>query len=394
MAYIEKRKGRGGKLCYRIQVRHGRHKWSKTFYPIATKPAAIRAEVLREAARYEAYVTRGQYKESLSLLEYVNKRWIPAAQAELSLAQQEQYISVLSRIICPFLGHLTLEEITPRQVQDLVDKMAKDGLKVTSIKKYICALRSVIRHALDMREITEDPCRHIRYPRQQIIRRTHAWTPEQCQNFLDFIKTGYYRVDSKGRRYHETPDVKWYAFFLLALYGSFRRGEIVALRWSDIDFDDHTITIKRSVQKIKGQVIIKEPKTISSIRTISMPAGVIETLQMLPRKGDYVICRGGTVDPGGMLYPTSPSKQFCKFLNAYNSIHQANKLPVITLHDLRHTGATWLLESGIGIETVSRRLGHSKASVTLDVYGESMQRTDRTAAEKLDELLTHKSKEE
>ena len=271
--------------------------------------------------------------------------------------------------------------------------MASDGLKTSTIRKYMRALRSVLRHAIDMEVIRDDPCQKVRYPRQEPDQRIHAWTPQQCQDFLEFVRKGYDRYDKTGRLYHELPDYKWYCFFLLSIYGSFRRGEIVALQWKDIDFDSHTITIQRAAQKIKGSVYVKQPKTQAGVRTVTMPARVFDAIAMLPRKGDFVFCQGGTVNPTEMIYPTSPTKTFTVLLHAYNCSHQDNQLPLITLHDLRHTGATIMLENGVGIETVSRRLGHSKASVTLDVYGESMQKTDRTAAEKLDELLTRKEEE-
>lgn len=393
MAYIEKKKGRGGRLCYRIQVRSGQHKWSETFYPTTTKPAQIRAEVMREADRFEREMVSGKI-DVPSLNEYIARHWKQAARATLTPQQYEQYMQNLSRVICPFLGRYTLDRITPREAQALVDQMAADGLKTSTIRKYMRSLRSVLRHAIDMEVIQDDPCKKIRYPRQEQDQRTHAWTPEQCQSFLQFVRTGYDRMDRTGRRFHEVPDFKWFVFFTLSIYGSFRRGEIVALQWKDIDFDNHTITIQRAAQKIKGSVYVKAPKTAAGIRTVTMPACVFDAIAMLPRKGEFVFTQGGTVSPDAMIYPTSPTKTFNVLLHAYNCANPDDQLPRITLHDLRHTGATILLESGVGIETVSRRLGHSKASVTLDIYGEAMEKTDKTAAEKLDQLLTHKTEEE
>ena len=113
-----------------------------------------------------------------------------------------------------------------------------------------------------------------------------------------------------------------------------------------------------------------------------MPASVLEELQKRRTPGAFVVS-----DHGQRLYPTSPTTAFRKHLEAYNEAHPGKPLPVITLHDLRHTSATALLESGVGIETVSKRLGHSRASVTLDVYGHSYEHVDRTAAETLDKII-------
>ena len=387
MASIEKRKSKKG-LVYKIVVSYQGVRHSESYKPIATKPSAIRAEVLREAERYEAWVQSGGTSDcGLTLDEYIDSRWKKDAQADLTPAQYEQYESVLNRIIRPKIGRLRLETITQREIQVLVDKMATAGLKTASIKKYLCALRSVLAHAQYAGVLEDDPMRHVRVPKMKKENRVHAWTPEQCKSFLSFLRTGYIQETRAGRHYKRVIDHKWLCFFMLSIYGSMRRGEIVALQWDDIDMENRKITIRRSVQHVRGEVIVKSPKTVAGIRTITLPAIVFEELERLPHLGRWVITTGGTVSPGSMLYPTSPSKMYKMCLHAYNETHKDNPLPEITLHDLRHTGATLLLEHGIGIETVSRRLGHSRASVTLDVYGESLESVDRTAAEKLEMLL-------
>lgn len=387
MASIEKRKNKKG-LVYKITVSHQGVRHSESYRPLATKPGAIRAEVLREAERYTAWVQSGGTSDcGLTLDEYITSRWKRDAKADLTPAQYEQYMSVLDRLIRPRLGRMKLESITQREIQALVDKMTTAGLKTASIKKYLCALRSVLAHAEYAGVLEADPMRHVRVPKMKKENRVHAWTPEQCRNFLQFLRTGYIQETRAGRHYKRTIDHKWYCFFLLSIYGSMRRGEIVALQWDDVDVENQKITIRRSVQRIRGEVIIKSPKTVAGIRTITLPAIVFEELKRLPHLGRWVITTGGTVSPGSMLYPTSPTKMFRMCLHAYNTANKKDPLPEITLHDLRHTGATLLLEHGIGIETVSRRLGHSRASVTLDVYGESLESIDRTAAEKLEMLL-------
>ena len=378
---------KGSRLTYRITVSHNGKRYTTTYHPTAGTAAQIGAEVRREADRYEQEVRQGVTAKSSQTLADFLPQWRAQAEKELTPSQMEQYTAVLSHDICPLIGHIRLVDLQTADVQRVIDTLLKRGLKPATVRKYMCAVSSVIRYALDMGIINTDPTARTRYPRQEQAQRKHAWTPEQCVSFLSFVHDGYARTDSAGRTYKQKTEYKWYVFFLLSIVGSFRRGEIVALQWDDINRDACTVTVRRSAAKVKGKVYLKEPKTAAGIRTISLPAYVLDAVYNLPRISEYVITRGGTVDPGARLYPTSPSKQFRHLLAAYNRIHKKAPLPVISLHDLRHTGITILLEHGVGIETVKRRAGHSRASVTLDVYGESYDRTDRQAAETLQRVL-------
>ena len=314
-----------------------------TFHPEAGTAAQIGSQVRRAADRYEQEVKSGlPAGQTQTLEQYARETWLEAVQGTLTPGQVEQYVAVLNSRILPVIGHLTLTEISVRHVQRLIDSMAASGLKTATVRKYMCALASVIQYALDMDVIASDPMQRARYPRDTDPRRKHAWTPEQCQSFLEFLRTGYTLTDSIGRETEHKVDNKWYCYFLLSIYGSFRRGELVALQWQDIDTETCTVTVMRAVQRARGQVLVKTPKTRAGLRTVSVPAEVIGELMQLPHVSEYVFVRGGTVNPGAMLYPTSPSKQFRQLLKAYNTTHRKTPLPVISLHDLRHTGITIL----------------------------------------------------
>ena len=180
-----------------------------------------------------------------------------------------------------------------------------------------------------------------------------------------------------------TPFIIKRVLIELALFTALRRGELVGLKWSDIDFEKQQLTVKRSIYKPKGEnAIEKEPKTLSSIRTISIPNCLCETLQYYKKKQaenslslgerwknlDYLF----TDEFGNVMNPQTPTKQFSKFLERHNIRH-------LIFHCLRHTSATLLLSGGCDIKTVSARLGHSSIETT-NIYVHAIESIDRIAA--------------
>ena len=151
---------------------------------------------------------------------------------------------------------------------------------------------------------------------------------------------------------------------LLALATGMRRGELLALRWSEVDLDGGVVTVERSVEETGTSLTIKPPKTEAGNRAITIPANAVTMLrahraeQMRLRlalgQGGAPVLVFSTID-GKMFFPDDFSK-------TWQRIVTARKLPKVTFHALRHTHASILLAQGVPVLTVSKRLGHSKAS--------------------------------
>ena len=168
-----------------------------------------------------------------------------------------------------------------------------------------------------------------------------------------------------------------------------RRGEIVGLKWSDINFDKQCLSVKRSIYKPKGEKSIeKEPKSHSSIRTIAIPNRLCKTLAEYKawqehhslsldtwQNLEYVF----TDDIDNVMNSQTPTKQFSHFLARHNIRH-------LKFHCLRHTSATLLLSNGCDIKTVSARLGHSSIETT-DIYVHLLEDVDKKAIIAFDHLL-------
>jgi len=170
-----------------------------------------------------------------------------------------------------------------------------------------------------------------------------------------------------------------------------RRGELAGLEWKDIDYENKTMKISRSVQEVYGfGLITKEPKTETSKRTISMPDKLIEYLK------EYEICwqnrkkyLGDRLGNTDRLFCTEDGTSISPglFIVWLHKTLERAVLPKVTLHSLRHTNITLQLITGVDMKTVSTRAGHSKASTTSDFYSHFIKNSDIHASEIINKIF-------
>ena len=177
----------------------------------------------------------------------------------------------------------------------------------------------------------------------------------------------------------------------LALATGLRRGELLALQWGDIDLLTATLRVERSLEETNEGLRLKPPKTKRGRRNLRLPGEAVEVLRAHKVQQMQVRLALGLGKPdadtlvfsdieGELLKPHTISR-------AWRRVVAAKKLPTVTFHALRHTHASMLINAGIDILTISRRLGHSKASVTLDVYGHLVGGADAAAAKAIGKVL-------
>lgn len=190
---------------------------------------------------------------------------------------------------------------------------------------------------------------------------------------------------------HTEPNPRWKIALLTVLFMGLRRGELAGLEWKDIDYENKTMTIARSVQDIIGfGLITKEPKTENSKRTISMPDKLIDYLKEYEvwwlNKKKYLGDRLGNTD---RLFCTEDGTDISPGLFRVWLQKTLAKvdLPKVTLHSLRHTNITLQLVAGVDMKTVSARAGHSKASTTSDFYSHFIKNSDIHASEILNKIF-------
>lgn len=178
----------------------------------------------------------------------------------------------------------------------------------------------------------------------------------------------------------------WRAIIATGLLLGIRRGELMGLRWGDIDWDRKSISIQRAAYRVSRQEQrIKVPKTATSLRSIPIPEPLVKVLKawQAEQQGgpeDY-IC---TDSQHRWLHVDAPTKWFAEFITRH-------QLPPLNLHGLRHTAATIMLEAGIPVRTLSEHLGHGQTSTTTNIYAHTTQASREQAATALQNAITNGS---
>ena len=218
------------------------------------------------------------------------------------------------------------------------------------------------------------------YTRNKTIHQIEAMDEDQAKKFFNTL--------------NECEDIRIKTSLLLFLLTGFRRSEVAALKWSDIDLEKHKITINRSaVEDAEGNIVFKNPKTVKSQRTITVSNILINQLELYKEWQKELINQSGdyyqdedflfTRDNGHILALDT-------FRFWLHKILDKAELPHFTIHSLRHTNITLQILSGVPLVTVAGRAGHSRTSTTSDVYSHYLQSSDTTAAEKIANIFDSK----
>lgn len=425
MAGIVERNG-----SFRITVYSGfdadgkRIRKTTTFTPEPGLTPRKRQKAAEEFARkFEEKILSGECvaAEKTTLKEFVD-RWLEEyAPQNLQPGTVEDYKDELDSKILPILGHLKLSEIKPVVLNSMFVAMTKDGARKdgrsggysrNTIKKTQDVLSSVLRTATDWEIVEKNPMDKVRVVGDAPGDKIEFFTPDEAATFLNYIELpykiktkGHKRIDDTGKEYvvgeyeseHELPEqIK--VLFNLAIYGGLRKGELLALEWSDIDFENSTISIVKSTAVVNGKQIIKEPKTKNSKRIVSIPVWLTKRIQAMKVSrmkyrlsvGDY--WQGAewlfVQDNGKQMSYYTPYTAFRDTIIRHNKDKELNqRLPEIPFHGLRHTSATLLIAGKQDAKTVAARLGHAQTSTTMNIYVHALKEADKTAINAIEDVL-------
>lgn len=272
-----------------------------------------------------------------------------------------------SRDIIKYLGSIKLSKLTPLAIQkfyqDLIDERKLSNNTVIKVHRMF---HLTLKHAQQWQMISSNPCELVNIPKGTKEEMKY-WAPDEINFYLEQIK-----------------DHKLYNATFLAVHTGLRVGELCALQWKDVDLVNGTLTVNKTMQRIDGNLELKQPKTKNSTRVVTLLSSTLQFLKELKknhmeRKLKYKIELNHVLDweDGRCMDPHYISQHFPKMLKQYN-------IPQIRFHDLRHTHATLLLKIGTNPKVISERLGHSTVSFTLDTYSHvstQMQRDEVSKAE-------------
>ena len=308
------------------------------------------------------------------------------------------YQLVVNSHLKPTIGEFILKDLQPQQVQKMLNnKLASGRIRPSSegnnggnlsprMVEYIYSvLHMALEQAVKNGLVARNVCDAVDKPKKT-KHEFMPWTTEQTNQFLSSVK---------GSRLFPLYMVAWGA--------GLRRSEILGLKWEDVDLKKGTLSVRRTLVRVKGDPPYKfgEPKTKKSQRTIPLPYPVTQALKAWKKRqaeekllwnGLYinsVLEKRPEYNPLNLIFcneigqPTNPD-----FIsNAFRRDLETAELPKVRFHDLRHGHATQLLELGEDIKVISDRLGHSTITLTADTYSHVREKLQREASNKLEQIL-------
>lgn len=282
------------------------------------------------------------------LLEQWLDQWLKSMKAHSARNSLLIYERITQKYLIPELGDCRLNQLDPLLIEQMVGRLAERGVSSADMHKSVKVLRQSLKDAVRLKMLYANPADRARLPR--VVRKEmRCWTRDEAQRFL---------ASSFGHRL--------YPLWALALDTGMRQGELLALCWGDINLDEGYLDVKHTLEEIRGEFRLKEPKTAKSRRRIWLGAAALAALRAIKdRPGP--LSKGAS---GAKVFHTRTNNwlyrdNLCVYLR--NAIREAG-VPRIRFHDIRHTNATLLLAAGVGIKTVSERLGHANVGITMETY--------------------------
>ncbi len=361
-------------------------------YSLGTDPATGKRRIVTLSMKGKREAAEKELRRRLRMLdtgEHVDptrmtvgqwlKTWLETVRAEISPKSHERYTEIVENFLVPTLGNLPVAKISPVDIQKAYNGWATGGRRDRKLgglsprtRRHIHRiLRSALSRAVEQQVIARNPADVFRKRLPKVERREFlTLSTEQSVRLLDAIK--------HTRTY-------WPA--LIALTTGMRRGEVLGLRWRNVDLDCATMRVIESLEQTKQGLRFKAPKT-EKARAITLPAFVVAELRRLKKEqaaeleqfgvrqdGQTLVC--GQVD-GRPLQPRSLTHEFSRL------VARVVDLPRVRFHDLRHSHATQMLLAGVHPKVAQERLGHSTITTTLDLYSHVTDTMQSDAAARLD----------
>ncbi len=329
-----------------------------------------------------ADLDKGDYVEpsKLTLGDYLTGRWLPIMRHSLSPTTYDTYERMLGVHVIPRLGSVPLQQLSVDQLDQLYSDLLRDGrhdgtggLSPRSVRAMHSMLHKALKDAERKQLVQRNVADAADAPKQRRHHEMRTWTAEEVRTFLE------------GLREHRI-----HAAYVLSATTGMRRGEVLGLRWRDIDFAGRRLSIQQTLMSVNYELHFGRPKTERSRRSIALDGFTIAVLHAHRHKqaDDRLSVSDGFVDrdlafarpDGGPIHPDYYSQTFNRTVKRLG-------LPRIRLHDLRHTHATLGLAARVPPKVMSDRLGHATVAFTLDVYTHAIPAMESDAADQVASLI-------
>lgn len=305
------------------------------------------------------------------------EQWLEAIEPTIRPASHDRYTRIVRRQIVPSLGAVELGKLSSLQVQDwyavlLAGTNGQASLSPSTVALYHGVLHKALDQAVKWQLVNRNVCDAVDAPRPKPPE-MRTWSADESRAFLA-----------------GTVDHDLAALWHLALYTGMRRGELLALRWQDVDLERGQLAIRRTLTRGADGLVFGEPKTKAGRRSIAIPAPIVAILKThRARQAERRLQIGPAWHDDGLVFDRGDGTVLHPNVVTHSFPRLARRLglPGIRFHDLRHTAATLMLANGEHPKIVQERLGHADISMTLGRYSHVTQDMQRDAADRLARLL-------
>ena len=301
-------------------------------------------------------------------------QWLENKKTSIRNKTAHQYEQIVLDHIIPHIGNIPLKDLKLAKVEKLCADLLNANVGIRTIRMTHAVLHSALEKAVQYDLIGKNPAHKADVPKYKHSEMT----------FLDSDQATQFLIAAQDSRYE--------ALYYMAIHTGMRQGELFGLKWTDLDWARETIRVRRQVTRIPKQGwAFESPKTKAGLRTIKLEAGILKIVRQHQARQDLEkIVVGDKWEEFNLMFPSTvgtPGHQSALRKDFLKVLDRAG-LPRLRFHDLRHTAATLMLNNDVPPIVVSKRLGHSKTSITLDTYGHLIQKMQDQAAKIMDDLVT------
>lgn len=320
----------------------------------------------------EVDMSRGNYvaPAKIKFGEYIYE-WLKVKSMSLGKQTLLMYEMNIKTHVIPFLGNLQLDQIKSIHLQRFVTGLRDKKLADSTIKRVFSIVNACLNYAVKMGTLSVNEASKIESLKVS-HKKMSIWDVKQINKFLEV---------AEGHRY--------YGVFYMAILTGLRQGELLGLRWEDVDFNQRVLHV-RQILEHDGKSFKEGAKTKSSVRSVAISTSVKRVLMQrkeeLDSEKDYLRTDYTNLDlvmcteKGTPIHPRN-------LIRAFKQLSEKADLPRIRFHDLRHTHATLMIYKNEPMKLIADRLGHSKISTTMDTYGHLLPNMQQDASDRLDQTL-------
>lgn len=320
-----------------------------------------------------------------TLLAFVEELWYPTIEGEVKPSTFDSYQRTLRDYVLPTLGQMRLQQLTAAHLNALYGELrlrgrkkptvTKKGLSAKTVHNVHLVISKVLSDALDAGIVSRNVAQRAKPPTpgSTSYGEIKAWTAPQLRRFL-----------------HEHRGHQWFSAWHLTAFTGMRRGEVMGLRWRDVDLKRARLSIRHTRVSIAYKLVASTTPKSRQARVIDLDKETVAVLQRHRAKNAKEALAQGrslegddlvfTWDDGRSIHPDTFSQSFDRAVGR-------SSVPKITFHDLRHTHATIAISNGVPVKVVSERLGHSSPEFTMKVYQHVQPGMQAEAAEQIADAI-------